>query len=190
MAETAQLARLPSKVTSIFSNENFQRGYREGIEVEKGIVLNEAFITENMEKIGRIMSEWTAYPDIYLDLIRPTDDNFELFFFQRITLRAVMRYKGIYVTAPRAFSKSFITILGLILQCIFIPGTKRFICAPNKNQSAQIAKEKIAEIYEHWPLIRKEVIGGDIMDMPGNFGKDYVKLTDIRSGNRVIKKVS
>jgi hypothetical protein len=79
---------------------------------------------------------------------------------------------------------------GYILQCIFIPGTKRFICAPNKNQSAQIAKEKIAEIYEHWPLIRKEVIGGDIMDMPGNFGKDYVKLTDIRSGNRVIKKVS
>jgi hypothetical protein len=81
MAETAQLARLPSKVTSIFSNENFQRGYREGIEVEIGIVLNEAFITDNMEKIGQIMSEWTAYPDIYLDLIRPTDDNFELFFF-------------------------------------------------------------------------------------------------------------
>ena len=56
-----------------------------------------------------------------------------------------MRYKDIYVTAPRAFSKSFITILGLILQCIFMPGTKRFICAPGKGQSAQIAKEKITE---------------------------------------------
>nr|DAE11591.1 MAG TPA: Terminase large subunit [Siphoviridae sp. ct2vX3] len=30
-------------------------------------------------------------------------------------MRAVMRYKDIFITAPRAFSKSFITILGLIL---------------------------------------------------------------------------
>lgn len=86
-----------------------------------------------------------------------------------------MRYKEVYVTAPRAFSKSFITILGLMLQCVFMPGTKRFICAPNKNQSAQIAKEKIVEIYDHWPLLRREVVGGDISDTPGNFGKDYVK---------------
>ena len=52
-----------------------------------------------------------------------------------------MRFKDIYGTAPRAFSKSFLTILAEILQCIFMPGTKRFICAPNKTQSAQIAKE-------------------------------------------------
>ena len=72
-----------------------------------------------------------------------------------------MRFKEVYVVACRAFSKSFITIL-LFLQCVFIPGTKRFICAPNKNQSAQIAKEKLVEIYDKFPLLRKEVIGGDI----------------------------
>ena len=86
-----------------------------------------------------------------------------------------MRFRDIFITAPRAFSKSFITILAEILQCIFMPGTKRFICAPNKNQAAQIAKEKILEIYERWPLLRKEVIGGDVSATPGNFGKDYVK---------------
>ena len=86
-----------------------------------------------------------------------------------------MRYKDIYITAPRAFSKSFITILGMMLQCIFMPGTKRFICAPGKGQSAQIAKEKIAEIYVGWRLFRKEVIGGDVSDTPGAFGKDYVE---------------
>lgn len=177
------LAKLPERVNSIFNDDNILRGYREGIEVEKGVVLNTDYLEKNFDEIGRIMSEWTAYPDIFLDLIRPTDDNFELFFFQRITLRAVMRFRNVYVTAPRAFSKSFITILGLILQCIFIPGTKRFICAPNKNQSAQIAKEKIVEIYEHWPLIRKEVIGGDISDTPGNFGKDYVTLK-FRNGSQ------
>lgn len=160
-----------------------KQGQRDGIKIDKGVVINEDFLNKNFDFLSDILSIWTAYPDIYLDLIKPEDSNFELFFYQRITLRAVMRYKDIYITAPRAFSKSFITILGLILQCIFIPGTKRFICAPNKNQSAQIAKEKISEIYDKWPLIRKEVIGGDVNDTPGNFGKDYVTLK-FRNGSQ------
>ena len=164
-------------------DENIQRGYREGIEIEKGVVLNEDYLLKNKKNIGDLMSIFSAYPDIFLDLITPEDSNFQLFFYQRIVLRAVMRYKDIYITAPRAFSKSFITILGLMLQCIFMPGTKRFICAPGKGQSAQIAKEKIAEIYDRWPLIRKEVIGGDISDTPGNFGKDYVTLK-FRNGSQ------
>lgn len=163
------------KKNALMDQDVIQRGYRDGIEIEKGVVLNENYLNKNKDKIGEMMSIFTAYPDIFLDFITPEDSNFELFFYQRITLRALMRYRDVYITAPRAFSKSFITILGLILQCIFIPGTKRFICAPNKNQSAQIAKEKIVEIYDHWPLIRKEVVGGDISDTPGNFGKDYVK---------------
>ena len=57
-----------------------------------------------------------------------------------------------------------------------MPGTKRFICAPNKNQGAQIAKEKIAEIYDKFPLLRREVQGWEHDNMPGNFGKDYVTL--------------
>lgn len=164
-------------------DENIQRGYREGIEIEKGVVLNEDYLLSHKDDIGNLMSIFSAYPDIFLDLITPEDSNFQLFFYQRIVLRAVMRYKDIYITAPRAFSKSFITILGLMLQCIFMPGTKRFICAPGKGQSAQIAKEKIAEIYDRWPLIRKEVIGGDISDTPGNFGKDYVTLK-FRNGSQ------
>jgi hypothetical protein len=62
------------------------------------------------------------------------------------------------------------------LQCIFIPGRKVFICAPNKSQGAQIAKEKLTEIFRYWPLLRKEVIGGEVSDTPGNYGKDYVSL--------------
>ena len=76
----------------------------------------------------------------------------------------------------RAWSKSFLTILGLFLQCVFIPRRKVFICAPNKTQGAQIGKEKLAEIFNLWPLLRKEVVGGDISDMPGNYGKDYITL--------------
>lgn len=177
------MSNLIKKHDDLFDDSVVQRGMRNGIEIEKGVVLNEDYLKEHFDEIGEMFSIFSAYPDIYLDLIKPQDSNFELFFYQRITLRAVMRYKDIFITAPRAFSKSFITILGLILQCVFIPGTKRFICAPNKNQSAQIAKEKIVEIYDHWPLLRKEVIGGEISDTPGNFGKDYVTLK-FRNGSQ------
>ena len=164
-------------------DSNIKVGTREGTTIDKGVILNEYYLEENIKNIGDAMSIFTAYPDIYLDLIKPQDSSFGLFFYQRITLRALMRFKDIYVTAPRAFSKSFITILAMILQCIFIPGTKRFICAPNKTQAAQIAKEKIVEIYDRWPLLRKEVLGGEISDTPGNFGKDYVTLK-FRNGSQ------
>lgn len=164
-------------------DSNIKIGQRDGTIIEKGVILNENYLGKNMEKIGDVMSIFSAYPDIYLDVIKPQDSSFTLFFYQRITLRALMRFKDVFGTAPRAFSKSFITILAMILQCIFIPGTKRFICAPNKTQAAQIAKEKIVEIYDRWPLLRKEVLGGEISDTPGNFGKDYVTLK-FRNGSQ------
>ena len=164
-------------------DQNIKVGERDGTIIDKGVILSEVYLEENKPSIGDVMSIFTAYPDVYLDLIKPQDSSFTLFFYQRITLRALMRFKDIYVTAPRAFSKSFITILALILQCIFMPGTKRFICAPNKTQAAQIAKEKIVEIYDRWPMLRKEVVGGEISDTPGNFGKDYVTLK-FRNGSQ------
>ena len=87
-----------------------------------------------------------------------------------------MRFKDVYVTAPRAFSKSFLTILALFLQCVFIPGRKVFICANTKQQAAQISREKIIEIYDHWPLLKKEIVGNELKEYPGNFGKDYTTL--------------
>lgn len=171
------------KERNIFDKEIMQRGEREGIEIEKGAILTPAYLIEHEEFFKKYCDFFTAYPDIFLDLIKPSDSTFTLFFYQRIVLRALMRFKEVYVVACRAFSKSFITILALFLQCIFIPGTKRFICAPNKNQSAQIAKEKLVEIYDKFPLLRKEVIGGDISETPGNFGKDYVTIK-FRNGSQ------
>lgn len=163
--------------------ENRQVGYKDGVEIEKGVVLNEDYLEEHFEDLGKAFSFFSAYPDLFLDIITPETENLKLFFYQRIFLRAAMRFKIVYVTACRAWSKSFLTILALILQCIFIPGRKVFICAPNKTQAATIAKEKIYEIYKHWPLIRREVLGGDISETPGNFGKDYVTLK-FRNGSQ------
>ena len=144
--------------TAAIEEGKLKLAIRDGVELEKGVVITEEYLKQHEDLFIQYAEFFTAYPDLYLDIIKPVDSNFELFFYQRIVLRALMRYKSIYITACRAFSKSFITILGMMLQCTFMPGTKRFICAPNKNQSAQIAKEKIVEIYDHWPLLRKEVV--------------------------------
>lgn len=94
----------------------------------------------------------------------------------------IFNVNGVEAHNCRAFSKSFISILAMFLQCMFIPGTRRFICAPAKRQGAEIAKEKLTEIFNKWPLLRKEVIGGDVEDTPGNYGKDYV-LLKFRNGS-------
>lgn len=80
-----------------------------------------------------------------------------------------MRFTAIYITASRATSKTFLSILAKILQCIFIPGHNGFIVAPNKNQAAKIAKQKIAEIFRIFPFLEKEV-------KSHNYEKDYVAL--------------
>lgn len=181
MTKTQKLAGMLETRESLMAN--IKTVERDGTPLDKGVILTQDYLEKIEMQLREKMEYYTAYPDMFLDEIKPEDENFTLFFYQRITLRALMRYKEIFVTAPRAFSKSFMTILALILQCVFMPRTKRFICAPNKNQSAQIAKEKIAEIYTHWPLLRREVVGGDVTDMPGNFGKDYVTLK-FRNGSQ------
>lgn len=183
MVDNKKLKLLDNKKQLEDAAEYQQIGYKKGIPVEKGVILSEEYLIEHKEEIGNMLTFFTAYPDLFIDLITPEDDNFQLFFYQRIFLRAAMRFKSIYLTAARAFSKSFLTILALMLQCIFIPGRKVFICAPNKNQGAQIAKEKITEIYRHWPLIKNEVFGSELTDTPGNFGKDYVNIR-FRNGSQ------
>ena len=170
---------LQNKKNNIFKAPD--RPIRDGIELEKGTSLTTDYLEEHLEDIENIMGIFVAYPDLYLDTIA-TEFSHSLFFYQRIFIRACMRFKELYVVACRAFSKSFISILAIFLQCVFIPGTRRFICAPNKKQGAQIAKEKLVEIFSRWPLLRREIFGGDREETPGNYGQDYV-LLNFRNGS-------
>ena len=175
MQEKRKKAILSSR-QELLAEDFVERAEREGIELEKGAVLTNEYLTRHYDELCKWINLFTAYPDYYLDIIKPADSEFSLFFYQRFTLRILMRFKDVFITAPRAFSKSFITILALFLQCVFIPGRKVFMCANTKQQAAQITKEKIYEIYDHWPLLKKEIIGWELRDNPGNFGKDYVTL--------------
>ena len=168
--------------TNIFNDVSISKGEKFGVEIDKGFLLNEDYLVEHEKEIQKLLQFYSAYPDLFIDRITKSGDNFKLFFYQRIFLRAVMRFNEVYVVAPRAWSKSFITILGIMLQCIFTPGSKRFICAPFIRQAARIAKEKIIEIFDHFPILKKEIVGWELSDIPGNYGPDYTTLK-FRSGS-------
>lgn len=148
---------------------SIHRLYHDGIELEKGVVLTPSFLERNEDLIANCIQTWCAYPDIYLDLITPEDSNFTLFPYQRIFLRACMRYTNLFITAARATSKTFLSILAKYLQCMFLPNHVGSIVAPNKQQASKITKQKIEEIWRLWPLLEKEI-------EKANFGKDYVDL--------------
>ena len=159
----------------ISSFSTLQKIYKDGIEMEKGVVITQDWLERNETFLSELWSLYAAYPDIYLDIIKPVDSNFDLFPYQRLFLRACMRYTNIFITASRATSKTFLAILAKYLQCIFCPGHVGSIVAPTKGQAAKIARQKIEEIWRIWPLLKKEleVYNGDAH---ANFGKDYVTL--------------
>jgi hypothetical protein len=152
-----------------------ERIYRDGIELDKGTVITEQWLQKNEELLYDCWNIYTVYPDIYLDLIKPVDSNFNLFPYQRMFLRVCMRYTHIYITAARATSKTFLSILAKYLQCVFLPGHVGSIVAPNKSQAAKITKQKVQEIWRIWPLLKNELelYNGE---PHANFGKDYTEL--------------
>lgn len=126
--------------------------------VEKNVVLTQENVRENRELIEKYISYFTAYPDIFLDLIKPAESEFKLYFYQRIFLRASLRYKYHYCIASRGYSKTFLSVLAGILRCIFLPGSNFFIVAPGAGQGVEIAREKINLILHTFPFIEREII--------------------------------
>lgn len=155
--------------TRMFSSgETF---YRNGIPLEKGAVITEKRIQKKIRLYEQYADLFSSYPDLYLELIKPVGSKFKLKFFQVMFIRACLRYGRVLTIAPRAAGKSFICILALYLICIFRPGSHVFQCAPGKAQGAKIANQKIHQLWDFFPLLKDEIIGG------GNFGNDYVRLT-------------
>ena len=66
---------------------------RENIAIDKGAVLTGTYLESIETLLQKYISFFCAYPDLFLDLISPSDSDFKLYFYQRIVLRACMRYK-------------------------------------------------------------------------------------------------
>jgi len=75
---------------------------------------------------------------------------------------------------PRAYSKSFLSVLALMIQCILYPGAHLFVTSGGKEQAAQIIKEKVQEICTLIPAFKREIKWGRGQDASQE-GKDYCK---------------
>lgn len=100
-------------------------------------IVSKQMILENLEKYQRALSIFRSYPDLLLDLyIRASgpDCTFTLFAYQRVLLRALARYKEVFLTFSRGTSKSFIDDLWNMLECILYPNTRLAIAATTKGR--------------------------------------------------------
>lgn len=88
--------------THHFAENGNNKYYRNGIEMEKGVVMTEQRFEKNRDLYEKYFNFWIMYPDLFLDFIKPIDSKFQLFFYQRLFLRLAMRYPRLFVTAPRA----------------------------------------------------------------------------------------
>jgi hypothetical protein len=65
------MAKIISPPAEKLIDQNIKIGVRDGTSIDKGVILNENYLQNNLGNIGDVMSIFTAYPDVYLDLIKP-----------------------------------------------------------------------------------------------------------------------
>ena len=123
--------------------------------VKQGI--SEERLIENIEMLREQIAFFRAYPDLFVDFIKGPDCKFHFYFYQRIFLRIVMRHRKVYAVFPRAFSKSFLSMMALMLRCILYPGSELFITTGGKEQAASITVAKIEEICKLIPALNNEI---------------------------------
>ena len=99
-----------------------------------------------LDNLRYLISFYRQYPDLLIDFMKGPDSTFNFYFYQRIFLRVVMRHRYVYATFPRAYSKSFLSMMVLMLRCIFYPGAELFVTTGGKEQAASITIAKIEEI--------------------------------------------
>lgn len=108
------------------------------------------------------ISFWREYPDLFVDFMQTGGDpdkqlTFRLFFYQRVFLRAAMRFKYVYAVYPRGYSKSFLAVLILIIRATLYPGAHLFSTAAGKDQANKILQDKVDEICTKIPAFRREI---------------------------------
>ena len=138
----------------------------------KKIGLSEERIRAIIPAARQYISFWREYPDLFVDFMKGPDNTFNLFFYQRVFMRAAMRHKYVYAVFPRAYSKSFLAVMILMIRCILYPRCKLFVTSGGKEQAAGIMKEKVKEICTLIPAFEKEIDWGRGKSMEG---KDYCK---------------
>jgi hypothetical protein len=83
-----------------------------------------------------------------------------------------MRYQYVYAVFPRAYSKSFLTVMAMMVRCILYPDAHLFVTSGGKEQGASILSSKVTEICKLIPAFEREI---DWRRGKTLVGKDSVK---------------
>jgi len=125
--------------------------------------LSEQRLLACLSETRKAISFYRDYPDLLVDFYvscvpeKEQKTCLHLFFYQRIFLRQVMRHRHAYATYPRAYSKSFLAMLVLMLRCILYPNSHLFVTSGGKEQAVGIAREKAEELCKLVPGLSNEV---------------------------------
>ena len=140
----------------------------------KKVGLSEERVNAIIPVARQYVAYWREYPDMFVDYLlemgNPQD--FKFFFYQRVFLRIAMRHQYVYAVFPRAYSKSFLSMMVLMIRCILYPKCKLFVTSGGKEQAAGIMKEKVQEICALIPAFEKEIDWRRDVTLEG---KDYAK---------------
>ncbi len=119
--------------------------------------LSEERIKAQFDNIRKLISFFRQYPDYFIDFIKGPESTFKFYFYQRIFLRVVMRHKFVYATFPRAYSKSFLSMMVLMLRCILYPNSFAAVTTGGKQQAASITIAKIQQICRLIPALSNQI---------------------------------
>mgnify|MGYP000389751549 FL=1 len=119
--------------------------------------LSEERLKAQLPHLRKLVSFYREYPDYLIDFMKGPDSTFNFYFYQRVFLRIVMRHRYVYATFPRAYSKSFLSMMVLMLRCILYPNSYLFVTTGGKEQAASITIAKIEEICKLIPSLNNEI---------------------------------
>lgn len=119
--------------------------------------ITEQRVRDCLPELRKMIAFFRAYPDIATDMLKNPENNFKFYFYQRIFLRIVLRYNKVYGTFPRAWSKSFLSVLGEKWRAILYPNCELFVSTGGKEQAASITLAKLEEICRLLPELANEV---------------------------------
>lgn len=94
--------------------------------------ISEERLLQDIDQLRDLIAYFRQYPDIFVDFIKGKDSTFEFLFYQRVFLRIVMRHRYVYATFPRAYSKSFLSMMALMIRCILYPNSHLFVTTGGK----------------------------------------------------------
>lgn len=94
--------------------------------------VSEERLMQCIDELRKQIAFYREYPDIFIDDIKGPDSKFNFRPSQRIFLRSVMRHRYVYAVFPRGFSKSFLTVLALMIKAILFPGSQLFVTTGGK----------------------------------------------------------